>query len=670
MRAHSRSSPPAFERRGFGPYELVDSLAAGGNARLHLARLRGNLTAAPVVIKRVLADHNSPEAIGKLMREASLQRRMDHPNIVRVKDSGLLDEEAFIALEFIDGMDLRALLDRSSSSGQPIPINLAVFIAQQLCSALDELHRPSGGSSHTLYLIHGDVCPANVLLSSSGDVKLADFGRARSLRVGEAATSEGGAVGHFGYVAPEILTGHEFDHRADIFALGALVGELLIGQRVFAGEGHLAVMLSVRDGNIAPLESAREQLPNGLFEVCAKAIRTDPNQRYSSAAEFSGALLPFGERSVEDTKRALGSWVGWAKDESRFVEDLEQRIHESVGTLRALSQSSSGLRAVSEVDTPQSSVSGEHEVRIRRAGQEGVETASFPALVEWLTTGALSIDDEVALWDTPFERVGRIQQLTRYLLASTTAKTSQQYAPGPPDRVIELSDASFLSLLADLHHRQGTATLFVVDTLGERGIRKDIYVRDGRLVHVASSNPRELLGEYLVDKGMITRTQLESALKRLRPDRHLGELLVQLNLVSAVDVFTALRHQGRDRVAELCTWSHGFAQVYQKAPIPEVLFPLDLELPIVIAAGAQRCRLTVPDGVRLRPGPRIPRPGEQATSSHLLTHVPMIARRQMSGEAAISELRELVPNASSLEVQAALTATHALGWIEYALGSR
>lgn len=679
------------EQTSFGPFLLRRRIARGGTAEAFLAERREDPEGTPIVVKRLLPSLRARGDLHVLEREAELHRLVNHPNVVKVFEAGIVEDEPYIAMEYVDGLDLYRLLQRSSSSRQAIPPTLAVHIARNLADALYAVHTATqNGGAEGPALIHGDVSPSNIYLSTDGSVKLGDFGIARLATQTEVEGEPTRAAGHFGYLAPEQLTGEAQDHRVDVFALGVVLGELLRGGRIFPGSGQLAVMLSIRDANIAPLRSHAASLPEGLFEVCERALLRDPAKRYLTAREFSRALDPFELPSRESLRRSLSSWVAWAKDGSRFAQDLEQRVRESVNMMKAVSRSSSGIKAVRDLsntsekahvlagaDQPvvlsrrvaQSAdelLKTTEDSQVRRQGTNRVETVAFSKLLEMVATGELQLSDEVALWGAPFQPVEKIEELARHILPSTTQTTSRMFGPGLPDFVADFSQVSMLEVFGKIHNEKRTCSLFVTQSMKYREQRKDVYIRDGRLLHVTSTDPDELLGRYLVHHGIVTEVQLEEALNELsRSRKQLGEVIINLGMVDAVDVFTALRNQGRDRMAALTGWKRGNAQLYTGAAPDRMLFPLDLDLTLCMMAGALRNELYPPEDVRVVPGPRAPEPGDKSACIPLLNLVPMVARKRMTGAQAVAELVPLSKRRSVEEAKCVITVAQSLEWVAF-----
>ncbi len=664
----------------FGAYDIVKRIAVGGSAEVFVAHKRGK-PGQQLVLKRLLPAVRARGDLGILEREAKLHRQVNHANVVKVHYAGEVSGEPYIAMEYVHGLDLHRVLQRSSSNGQAIPHDLAVFIVRNIADALAAVHAAKDDDGAPLNIVHGDVSPSNIYLSVTGEVKLGDFGIARVVARRSSGTDAGRATGHFGYLAPEQLAGESHDQAADIFSLGVILGELLIGRRVFPGSGQLAIMLSMRDANILPLRQAAHKLPPGLFEVCEKALQRSPKDRFPSAAELSQALQEFAPDGAK-LQKALASWVNWALDHDRFVENLEKRVRQSVNQMHAAHRSSSGLRALprehedddSEQGTPTHRPHPQSDAElslVKRSGSMEIEEVAFPRLIEMVATGELTMHDEVALWGAPFEPVGRIEELARHLLPSTTGVTGRMFSLNPPDFVADFRETSFLVVLGKLYIEKTTGSVFVSQSFKDREHRKDIYVRDGRLWHVASNDPQELLGEYLVNQGVIQRAQLVAALKHMAASRgQLGETLIALGMADPVAIFTAIRNQGRDRVASLCAWREGNAQLYVGATPENVQFPLDLDLTIPMMWGAMLSPLVLPnEDVRIRAGEGTPAAGYKASSVALLNLVPALAHQGVSIRTARDELATASRRKSEVatrQADAALRVAHALGWLTFA----
>lgn len=668
----------------FGPFVLERRIAVGGSAEVFLARPKiGTQPAAHLVVKRLLRSVREGGEFDALEREAELHRAVRHPNVVDVYGAGMVGEEPYLALEYVDGVDLYRLLRRAESEQRRFPPALAAHIAREVAEALTAVHGARDSEGNGLHIVHRDVTPSNILLSCDGSVKLGDFGIARfEHRMRPTQGSGGGLKGKFGYLAPEQVAGEPSDHRADLFALTAVLGEMLIGERVFPGSGQLAVLLAIRDVNIEPLRRVSQMLPAGMLAVCECGLARDPDERYADAAELARALASFEVPSPAHLKKMLAEWVVWAKDSSELVKRIEGQVRDSVQRMQAVrSRSSGGMLAVrgSEPTPALTDPIAVHTgSRVRRTDGQVLEQVPFAKVIEMVVTGDLGADDEVAPLGQDFRPIRDIVELARHLLPSTTATTSRIFEPGVPDYQALLRDTSMLEVLAHMRQKSETGALFVERVKGmASSIRKELYLNAGRLLHVASSDREELLGEYLVRRGRLTREQLETALGSLqRFGGRLGDTLIGLQLVSAVDVFRAIRDQGRDRVAALSTWDEGLVTFYRGTAPSRVEFPLDLDMASPLMAGAilrskGEPRSLLPDGDGLVvPGPRYEAaklPRERGSAPASLQFVVTFLSERPTVDDALRRLCDYRPGresraVSAKEAAAALLVAELLGW--------
>jgi serine/threonine-protein kinase len=664
----------------FGPFVLERRLAVGGTAEVFLAHPKVGIAPAPhLVVKRLL-----PAAGGEgtryelLEREADLHRRVRHPNVVAVYGAGLVRGEPYLAMEYVEGLDLYRMLRRLDADDRDLPVEICVLVARQIAGALEAVHAATDDAGRPLKIVHRDVTPSNIYLSVKGEVKLGDFGIARVEE--EARSTLGGLKGKFGYLAPEQVSGEEFDHRADLFAAVAILGELLIGERVFPGGGQLAVLLAIRDGNIDPLRREAGRLPPGLFELCEKGLHCDPDKRFQSAAELGAALAKFQTQRAENVLAELADWVKWAQDQRELARKLEHKIRSSSQNLQAVRASSSvpELRITTQRTLGRPSPPPvEILPRVKRTGTEAVEEMNFARLVELIATGELHANDQVSLLGSEFRRIADVDELSRHVLPSTTAVTGRVSGPGAPDYQFVLSDQSMLEALALLRSRSETGALFVLRGGNGRGTRKEMYLDNGKLHHVASSERNELLGEYLVRRGSLSRADLEKALSALgQYGGRLGDTLVALGLVDAIDVFRAIRDQGRDRVAALCTWKEGLASFYRGTAPAHVEFPLELDLSSAIMAGVilkneGDPKRTLPsETTRVVPGARhafTNEPKELGRAPASLISVARMAPERLSLQVLLERISRSGegPGPTAREAAAAVATARYLGWVEY-----
>ena len=679
----------ATDRKGagaqqpFGPFVLERRIAVGGSAEVFLARPKIGIQPAPrLVVKKLLRAAREGGDFDALEREAALHRAVVHRNVVNVFGAGMVGDEPYLAMEYVDGVDLYRLLRRADAELRKFPPGLAAFIAMRVASALSAVHTAHDAEGNALHIVHRDVTPSNIYLSVDGQIKLGDFGIARFEQRVKPAQPSVGLKGKFGYLAPEQVAGEPFDHRADLFALTAVFGEMLIGERVFPGSGQLAVLLAIRDVNIGPLRQAAGSLPEGVLELCEKGLARDPDARFQDAAELAAALSEFEQPSPEELQVTLAEWVNWAKDSTQLARQIEGQVRDSVQRMRAVrARSSGGLAAVREAAPP-----SEGEPRatlslsnVRRADGHTLTGVAFPKLIEMIATGDLTGDDEVALMGQEYHFIRDVHELGRHLLPSTTATTSRLFEPGIPDYQVLIKDTPMLDVLAHMRQKGESGALFVERSSNSgSSSRKEIYLDKGRLLHVASSEREELLGEYLVRRGRLTREQLETALTTLSSyGGRLGDTLIGIGMVDAVDVFRAIRDQGRDRVATLCGWSEGLVTFYRGTAPQRVEFPLDLDLASPMMAGAivrakGEPKALLPDGKkRLLLGPRgeaVRHPRERGSAPASLIFVSTLTSERLTIDQALERLMSFrtgheARTVGAKEAAAALVTAELLGWV-------
>ncbi|MCB1032438.1 MAG: TonB family protein, partial [Acidobacteria bacterium] len=268
----------------FGHYTLLEKIAVGGMAEVWKARMEGVAGfQKTVAIKKILPDLTENREFERMfVDEAKLAAELNHPNITHIYDLGNIHGEYYIAMEYVEGRNLRSILNMASRKGMPIPHELALLIASRLASALDYAHRKRDNEDRSLGLVHRDVSPQNVLISYEGDIKLCDFGIAKA--VSKLSRTEIGALkGKLQYMSPEQAWGKNVDSRSDIFSLGALLFEMLTGLRLFSGENEITILEAVRDGRVRKPGDFDPAIPPSVDELVAKALAKDPEDRYQTA---------------------------------------------------------------------------------------------------------------------------------------------------------------------------------------------------------------------------------------------------------------------------------------------------------------------------------------------------------------------------------------------------
>jgi serine/threonine protein kinase len=273
----------------FGKYTLVRRIAMGGMAEIFLAEHHGEAGFVhPVVIKRVLPGlSDNPEFESMFLDEARLLARLSHPNVVHVYDFGRIDAIYFLALEYVRGGNLRDLVARLN--GGPLPIPDALYVAAQALAGLDHAHRSRAPDGSPLRLVHRDISPSNILLSTEGAVKLADFGIARS-RIQQVHTAAYVIKGKLSYMSPEQVSGRPLDARSDLFSMGTLLWEMVTGRRLFARDNPGAIQMAIYLEPVPDARDYRPDIPAPLIKLLDRALQRDREHRFPSAQKMQAAV--------------------------------------------------------------------------------------------------------------------------------------------------------------------------------------------------------------------------------------------------------------------------------------------------------------------------------------------------------------------------------------------
>ena len=279
----------------FGRYLLLKRLSRGGMGEIFLAKL-GEIKGFEkfVIIKKILPQlAENEDFINRFIDEVQIAIKLHHVNIAQVYEAGTVDKEYFLAIEYIEGRDLRRIIRRCKELGRRLPIDQCVHIARDMAAGLAYAHRRTGPKGQALSLVHCDISPPNLMVSYEGEVKVIDFGIARSaIRTADSNPNIG--FGKFGYMAPEqLLRGGVIDRRTDIYAAGVVLYELLTGDRLYQfpeGTDYRAMARAVCQGKFVPPSQKDPAIDSVLDAIVCKALATRPEDRYQFAEEFRDAL--------------------------------------------------------------------------------------------------------------------------------------------------------------------------------------------------------------------------------------------------------------------------------------------------------------------------------------------------------------------------------------------
>jgi hypothetical protein len=347
----------------FGRFLLLKRLSRGGMGEIFLAKI-GEIAGFEkfVIIKKILPQlAANDDFIVRFIDEAQVAIKLNHVNIAQVFEVGRVDGEYFLAIEYIEGRDLRRLLRRCRETQRRLPVDLCLFIAREMASGLAYAHRRTGPKGQALALVHCDISPPNIMVSYEGEVKVIDFGIARSaLRTADSNPNIG--FGKFGYMAPEqLLRGGLIDRRTDIYAAGVVLYELLTGERLYQfpeGTDYRQMARVVCQGQFQLPSTRDSAIDSDIDAIVSKALATRPEERYQIAEEFRDALAA----KLAHLAPTMSADTLAATMDELFVGE-RQREQDELGQLRAVDASAYKEEMVGSVG---------HTVTFARAVDEGL----------------------------------------------------------------------------------------------------------------------------------------------------------------------------------------------------------------------------------------------------------------------------------------------------------
>jgi WD40 repeat protein/tRNA A-37 threonylcarbamoyl transferase component Bud32 len=319
-------------------YRIESLLGVGGMSVVYIAedlRLKRKV-ALKLLAARLAEDASFRE---RFLQESELAASIDHPNIVPIYEAGATEDQLFIAMRYVRGRDLKERLrDNRLNQGE------AVAVLAQVASALD--------AAHARGLVHRDVKPSNLLLDrgarpdGSDHVYLADFGLTKRVSDGASVADAGQLMGTIDYVAPEQIAGERVDGRADVYSLGCVLYESVVGRPPFSGDSDLAVVFGHLEADPPAPSAARPELPSALDSVVARALAKEPDRRYASCRELARAALAV---TVDDASRRLARTASRAATGRTELNEVEAQL---AGQVTELQLAHEQARALSDPVTP------------------------------------------------------------------------------------------------------------------------------------------------------------------------------------------------------------------------------------------------------------------------------------------------------------------------------
>jgi eukaryotic-like serine/threonine-protein kinase len=559
-----------------GGYEIEARLGLGGMAEVYAARRSGpHGFSKRVAIKRIVPNAAEDYAFFRMfIHEAEVAARLSHPNVVQVFDFGDDQGELFLAMELVTGTSLGRLLRAVVARGEVFPLPVALYVVGQTARALDYVHRLRGDDGELLGLVHRDVSPGNLLLTQTGHLKLADFGIAYTHQ-SERHTGSNDLRGKLGYMSPEQVQGLALDGKSDVFTLGVILAELLIGAPMFAGGPQLDVLLRIRDVNLRALDETKRRVPSDVSRLIRDALQADVSQRPDA-------------RQLAERIEAICVRRGYPSDASHMTCQLLARyelcdVHPDDAQAGAGRPTSlfgevpltdpTAPRIMLRDDAPNvQGVAYCAELRDRP-----LESVPFPELVRLATTGEIDKTTVIRRDRDAPRPACELPELARVFSTPALQWDAEEIAA--PRLRGDMGSASLLPVIASLAHNRETGVLYLDD--GKR--KKKIYFVEGRPDFVASTLRDELLGNYLVEKGACMPMEMDMALAVMpRHKGRLGDALVSLGVLRPVELYRAVSAQVRARYLEAFRWRRGqFVYVRDKQSREET-YPIEQDAHVLM----------------------------------------------------------------------------------------
>ncbi len=325
-----------FSAQVFGKYFLVDKIATGGMAEIFKAKTfsHGGFEHL-LVIKRILPNiSENADFVDMFIDEAKVSVALQHPNVVRIYDFGKITANYYIAMECVDGKDVRNCLRKLARRRAWMPPQFCAYIAYEVCKGLEYAHNKTDPHGRPYGVVHRDISPSNVLVAYDGHVKVADFGIAKA-QSNAYQTRDGMLKGKFEYMSPEQAQGKEIDLRSDLFSLGIILYETMTGRRLFKTDSEIATLKMIRDLEIVPPRAQKPDLPEELERICMRALSKDPDVRYATAQHMADDLRAFLGADSDAMRNELQA----------FMQDLfAEEIHDESARLELGSSAAQTLR--------------------------------------------------------------------------------------------------------------------------------------------------------------------------------------------------------------------------------------------------------------------------------------------------------------------------------------
>ena len=548
----------AMMPRQIGRYQILDRLAVGGMAELYKATLTGEHGFEKLVVIKKILPHLAKDRsfVEMFIDEARITAQLDHRHIVQVFELGNDADTPYIAMQYVDGLDVLALLRECARAQIRLPPQLAAVIARDVLDALDYAHNAVSSDGKPLGIVHRDISPGNVLLSWRGDVKLTDFGIARAAERRH-KTEAGTLKGKYGYMSPEQVSSSEVDPRSDLFSVGILLAEMVMARRLFTSTNDLDILLMVRDARLERLHKYASEFPVELRVLTVRALQRRPEDRWQSAGQFRDAIDDWLRRTSRAGTRELASLIGSV-------------INAPTAELEG------GSGGVVSNETEESALSGPM-TRMHQAKAE-VEAARARAL--FMAGDAAAAGGAVAAPAPNHESSG----IT--IITDDDIVPEPVEVPSGPREVGDLRETSAMALVYRIAKARSTGMLALE---GRAGVLKEVYFVEGQPQFVNSNVETERLVPYLVQQGTLSPQALQRAASVMQHfGGRLADTLVGLDILDPLEAYRMLAKHVAAKLTETFSWQKGRYTRAPRYPNPWKARSLHLDAYRVVGAGAQQ----------------------------------------------------------------------------------